>query len=268
VDANPAPLTACVAHPSRCGYPDASNTGPSSGVALKPSGSLRVSTAGSVVSGLDIHGSLLITAADVVVRNVRVTCDSSCAGRFAIQGSARATGLQIDHVEASSAPDKTVIATAADIHITAANIHNGMDGVHLTSGSTMTDSYVHDLAPTSDSHDDTIQIIESVSSHIVIHHNTLLPYNEASRVFNNSAFICGSQCTSTTYLSFTDNLVNGGSITVRCPLKGSQGNVFADNRFGRNFRFSAAGPGCALPGNSWIRNIYDDDHSAVTPRGA
>ena len=46
------------------GFPDASTTGVKAGVTLKSSGSITVNTPGTVISGLDIKGMLIITATE------------------------------------------------------------------------------------------------------------------------------------------------------------------------------------------------------------
>src|SRR5262249_2131558 len=86
---NPLPPTGtgCAAHPSSCGYPDASNTGPRAGVALRAvpgqvsqgtgwhwdtRGWLAADGDGAVLDGLTIPNNLNISASNVTVRNVRV----------------------------------------------------------------------------------------------------------------------------------------------------------------------------------------------------
>jgi hypothetical protein len=63
----------CVSHPSACGYPDQTNTGVPAGTALKPSNAINVTTAGTVISGLDVRGTIRVAANDVTIKNTRVT---------------------------------------------------------------------------------------------------------------------------------------------------------------------------------------------------
>ena len=63
---------------SGASYATASTTGVDLSVPLQSYvGEYRVTKAGSVVENLDIRGSLTISASDVIVRNVRVTCSNS-----------------------------------------------------------------------------------------------------------------------------------------------------------------------------------------------
>src|SRR5262245_6930841 len=57
------------------GFPDATTTGVPSGVVLTPSGSIVVTKAGTVLSGLDITGSIDVEAPNVTIQNCRITTD-------------------------------------------------------------------------------------------------------------------------------------------------------------------------------------------------
>ena len=70
--------TATLAPGTGGSYATASTTGVDQSVPLQSYvGEYRVTKAGSVVENLDIRGSLTISASDVTVRNVRVTCSNS-----------------------------------------------------------------------------------------------------------------------------------------------------------------------------------------------
>jgi hypothetical protein len=75
---------ACFPQPSRCGYPDETNTGVPPGTSLTPSGSRTVSTDGAVLSGLDITGTVTVTADNVTIENSRVTQPSGGSGSYAV----------------------------------------------------------------------------------------------------------------------------------------------------------------------------------------
>ncbi|WP_460794304.1 hypothetical protein, partial [Marisediminicola antarctica] len=55
-------------------WPDESNTGVPASTVLKPyDGPFTVTTAGTVIDGYDINGTLIIDASDVTIKNSRVT---------------------------------------------------------------------------------------------------------------------------------------------------------------------------------------------------
>ena len=96
-------------------------------------------------------------------------------------------------------------------------------------------------------------------------HNTLLPFSSTTHVYNNSAYICGSQCVATTNMVFTDNLMNGGSHTLQCSPAGAVNNVFARNRFSNEYRFGPVSPDCkTVAGNSFdASNVMDGTNARV-----
>lgn len=260
--------TPCVTAPASCGFPDAASTGVPAGTVLTPSGTLKVSTPGSTVSGLDITGSLRITASNVTVRDVRVSCPVGCVANFLLQVKSGLSGIVIEDSEfAGSLAVHTGIGGGGSFTASRVDVHDVNDGVHLASGAVLADSFVHDLAPTPVVHADTVQLPGTASSHITIRHNTLLPFNLTTLVYDNSAIICGSQCTSTTDLEVENNLMDGGSQTLKCPDVGIADNVYRNNVFGLDYRFSAVTGACGGPDNTFAGNTFDGSGAPVVPRG-
>lgn len=74
----------CFSRPSRCGYPDPTNTGVRQKTALEASGPTTVSDAGSTLDELDIKGPVTIDADDVTIENSRITADSGGEGSYAV----------------------------------------------------------------------------------------------------------------------------------------------------------------------------------------
>ena len=73
------------------GFPDATDTGVQAGVTLKAyNGDLIINTPGAVISGLDIHGSVIINADNVTLMNCRIT--SSDYFIVSVGGGGRSTG--------------------------------------------------------------------------------------------------------------------------------------------------------------------------------
>jgi hypothetical protein len=75
-------------------FPTVATTGVPAGTTLTPSGSLTLSTAGQTISGLDITGSVLISASNVTMQNCRIyTPDVNAT--YGIQISDAFTGIVI-----------------------------------------------------------------------------------------------------------------------------------------------------------------------------
>jgi hypothetical protein len=87
----PPPTTkGCFPDPSRCGYPDADNTGPAVGLtpvqsASLPSGAqwdggtLRINADNVTVQNLDIPGAVAVGGDNVTIRNSRIAVDNGCS---------------------------------------------------------------------------------------------------------------------------------------------------------------------------------------------
>src|ERR1700737_1828722 len=88
------------------GWPDATNTGVPAGGTLPPSGDIVITKAGAVISGLDIHGTVYINAANVTVENCMIT-----SGNWAVvQIQSGVTGAVVQNCTINgtgSAPDGT-----------------------------------------------------------------------------------------------------------------------------------------------------------------
>src|SRR5262249_47511658 len=146
-----------------CGYPDASNTGPRAGVALRAvpgqvsqgtgwhwdtRGWLEVDGNGAVLDGLTIPNNLNISASNVTVRNVRVI------------ESGEGFGISLRHAQNVTIEDSEIFSPAGstrlmvgikDIYgdsygtqILRTDIHNTSTGIQIDQG-LIQDSYIHDM---------------------------------------------------------------------------------------------------------------------------
>ncbi|MDB5605253.1 MAG: hypothetical protein JWP25_2153, partial [Bradyrhizobium sp.] len=77
------------------GWPDATNTGLPAGVTLTPSGDLVITKAGTVISGLNITGTVTIQAANVTLENCKITSSSY----FVVNVAAGVTGAVVQNCE-------------------------------------------------------------------------------------------------------------------------------------------------------------------------
>jgi hypothetical protein len=102
----------CFSSPHSCGYPDPSNTGVPSGVPLGASGPLTITQPGTVVSGLEVTGTIDVLASNVTIENTRVIQNASCGpinacGNSAIEIASGLSGVVIKNVETASVPGNT-----------------------------------------------------------------------------------------------------------------------------------------------------------------
>lgn len=164
-------------------YPDAGCTGVPAGTTLTPSGSLTISTAGTVVNGLEITGNVVVNAANVTIRNTRIHSN----GMWVIDNNS--TGLVVEDSEIINRPvsgQNNCHNAIGDANFTVrrteiTGCENGMN-VGAPGNITFTDNWIHDLDTTGPSyvfgsspHTDGIQFPFGDASNIVIRHNTIDP---------------------------------------------------------------------------------------------
>ena len=255
----PPTLTGCVTTPSRCGYPDATNTGVPAGTALKPSnGTLTLSTAGQVVSGLDISGNVLITASNVTLQRSRITGGSWNI----IQISGSATNVTIQDVEINGTGS---LEGANGIHGTATvlrtNIYGVENGIVPGSNSVIRDNYIHGLKAPGSSHYDGIQI-DGGQNNVRITHNyiDLHEWTQTSTVMIDNYFGAISN------IAVDDNLLIGAGYTVysdgRFNSSTISGVSFTNNRLGKGYWGFASING---PRPVWTGNVDATSGTAIAP---
>jgi hypothetical protein len=84
----------CAAKPSACGFPDPTNTGVPSGTPLTPSGAINVTTPGTVISKVDVQGTITISADNVRIVDSRVTASSPQGAAVFIAAKVRGTVIE------------------------------------------------------------------------------------------------------------------------------------------------------------------------------
>lgn len=214
------------------GWPDASTTGPRDGHDLTPSGPLVITVPGAVVSDLDVDGCIDVQAPNVTITDVRVSCERTTTA-IRVDDGASAT---VAYVEIHG---NGVVSTAvgfSNYTLSHVDIHDVIDGPRINSSVQILDSYIHDLARTSDSHNDALQTTGGTG--IVIRNNNLQAYNATLDDPMNACFMIGSENAPLRDVVVEHNLLNGGnySILARDDLNGSN-IVIRGNQFGRNFRY-------------------------------
>ena len=240
--------TNCVSVPSRCGYPDATNTGVPAGTALKAfDGTLTLSTNGQVVSGLDITGNVLITASNVTLQRSRIT-----GGNWnIIQISGSATNVTIQDVEINGTGS---VEGANGIYGTATvlrtNIYGIENGIVPLSNSVIRDNYIHGLKAPGSPHYDGIQI-DGGQNDVKITHNhiDMHEWNQTATVMIDNYFGAISN------IAVDNNLLVGGGYTVysdgRFNSSVISGVSFTNNRIGKGYWGFASinGPRAVWTGN-------------------
>ena len=284
---NPLPPTGtgCAAHPSSCGYPDASNTGPRAGVALRAvpgqvsqgtgwhwdtRGWLEVDGNGAVLDGLTIPNNLNISASNVTVRNVRVI------------ESGEGFGISLRHAQNVTIEDSEIFSPAGstrlmvgikDIYgdsygtqILRTDIHNTSTGIQIDQG-LIQDSYIHDMGYVAGDHINGITS-NSGTTQLTIRHNTV--FNQFDQTDAISLFEdFGIQANRL----IDRNLVAGGGYTIYggTGTKGATNNIkITNNRVARTLYPRGGYYGYLASfdpngtGNLWSGNIWDEDGRALT----
>ena len=249
--------------------PTADNTGVPAGVLLTPvNGDVTVAQDGATIDAQDIHGFLIIAASHVHVSRsiVRGRATTSNQGVIRINSG---SDILIEDVEvAVASPSATVDGLWGENFIgRRLNIHGGVDGLKLGTGSTLECSYVHDLAsfavdpnqnggPT---HNDAIQILDGTGIHIV--GNQLV-----AAMDQNAAIQVTQDFGAVGDLHMEQNWADGGGCTFNISHKGAASltDVHAiGNRFGRNSFFDCPILKSTQTTLDSSGNVWDDDGTPV-----
>jgi hypothetical protein len=287
-DADPAPTTASAPAPLAVAWPDASTTGwAHTGVTLaRHDGDLNVTTNGTIVDSLDVHGDINVRANNVTIRRSRIVHGQINNTRRVNNGGVitetQYTGLVVEDVEFDGRPfESRVTAYRAPLggnEYTArrCDVHHWGDGFIARNNVLIEDSYIHDLISEGDpastgSHN--YAAGGNGGSHVIIRHNRL----ECS----------ADNCSATVpfYGDFEplddilvqNNLINGGQYCIMGgsipakPFPNATRIRFLDNRLGRKY-FPACGHygpatyfDSAGTGNQWANNVWDDTGAVVAP---
>jgi hypothetical protein len=254
--------------PSACGYPDATNTGIPAGTALTTyPDSVTITKDGTTLTNADIHGSLVINADNVTLRNVRITNDGEDWGI----GLAHTHNTTIHNCQIAPAGTrllvgiKDIYGDATGTTIDACNISGTTTGIQTHEG-TIENTYIHDLAYQDGDHLNGTTSNGSTEP-LTIRHNTI--YNQEGQTDAISLFQdFGLEANRT----ITDNLLAGGGYTIYGGM-GSYGTptniVITHNRFARTYYPHSGywGPIAYFDrtgtGNTWTDNTWDDTGATV-----
>ena len=295
----------CFESPGACGYPDPAyrNVGVPAGRALRPSGSISVTTDGTVIDGLDVAGTIRVNARNVTIKNTRVTvtgagCGASTCGNWAILVGCACT-VTISNVELTANAPTTVEhgirnANGGVINLDHVYQHGNIDALCWCGNSNIRDSYSLIYLAIANDHLENLYIDDH--SLTAIHNTFLNKAPQTANIFGNTDNGTGGACKN--QLTITDNLFAGGGYTIypcgnatsvgssrmdvqrnrfaRCktPLRqGGGGTWFCTNGAdsygyyprGGSFGHLAASY-CNAPGQTWIGNVWDDNNATVDCR--
>lgn len=277
--------TGCVLKPSRCGYPDATNTGVTDRSALRrvpqdvtsgpgwtwdTRGWLQVTDDGAVVEGLEVSGPIEVTGKSVTVRSNVILATGETWG-VGLRHTINATVSGNTIGAAGTTPRllvgiKDIYGDAVGTTVTANDIAGTSTGIQIGSGM-IRDNYIHDLAMVSGDHVNGITSNGS-SERLVIEHNTVLNHfdqTDAIGLFQDFGVEADRL--------ITGNLLAGGGYTIY----GGDNRRFGlthdikivGNRISRVY-FPAGGfygPSASFDdqgvGNVWAGNVWDEDASPV-----
>lgn len=206
--------------------PDTAAVGLPAGLRLCPSGPLVVRTPGALVDGWDVSGGIVVAAADVVVRRSRVTGDgthpfgitTTPAGSVRIEDSV----VSGDFSEAGIGGGRW---TAERVEITRVT-HSG---ARLGAGSTLRNSWVHDLTPAPGAWVAALELA-APGGDTVVEGNRI----DAGPGRSAALLVAGPVHPGGAAVVIRDNVLRGGEVTLR-QVGGSGDPVrIVDNRFGRD----------------------------------
>jgi hypothetical protein len=272
--------TNCAAAPSKCGYPDATNSGVLAGTVLKTvpaqvssgpgwtstsDGSVHVTGNSAVVAGLYIPGTLDISANNVTVKNVKIVTD----GNF---------GISLRHITGVTIQNTTIAGENADagrlnygiddvfgdstgMVIKNDNISLARTAIQVSSGQ-ITGNYIHDPGFIAGDHTNGIYVNGNTKP-LTISGNTI--FNNLTQTDDINLDASGALGQAVANKIVTGNLLAGGGYSIYggAALRAAtsniviRGNSFSDlyyangGKYGPISYFNSHGSGNVWSGNVW-----------------
>jgi len=238
-------------------WPDARTTGVPAGKTLRThTGDLVITTAGTVIDGLLVTGSIIVQAPDVTIRNTRVSPPHTAY--WLIRQTPGATNLDIENSElVGNGVHIGVNMETSGLRVQACDIHDVDTAVAVGGDSaTVRANYLHAV---------------KTGVGAAGHHTTLLIHqNTIVATIPGEAAISFADNNSLTNVVIDDNMLAGGNYTIYAGGgSGQQQLAVRDNRFSRTVSSKGGryGPLAAwdgtLPGDEWSDNVWDDTGAPV-----
>ena len=283
----PSSARGCAAHPSVCGYPDASNTGVPAGTTLRtvpgqvssgpgwhwdPRGWLQVDGAGAVLDGISVKANVDITASNVTIKNSRVVLSGESFG-ISLRHTSDVTIQDSEIYSPQETGAGRLMVSIKDIYgdstglaILRNEIWHTATGVQVESG-LIQDNYIHDLGYKDGDH------VNGTTSNggsraLTLRHNTVFnQYDQTDAISLFQDF--GPQANRV----IDNNLLAGGGYTIYAGANPGKANTatnikVTNNRISRMYypNGGSYGPVTAYTsggGNTWTGNIWDDTGKIV-----
>ena len=220
-------------------FPDASNTGVPSGVTLSAyTGPMTISS-NTTIDGKDVTGCLNIVSGTVLIKNSKLhggdcfyVVDTNVPAKLTIQDSDIACTTA-----AGVATNGTAIGEE-DFTATRVNVHGCENGFDINGGSTISDSYIHDLFQSDAAHTDGAQLVGGAHD-VSFQHNTIYSgTGTGSNIVNGTSSIMTRelQYGQVKNITINNNLLSGGAYSLYCQQAGTAVNqVVTNNRFSTKF---------------------------------
>ena len=257
--------------------PGPTNTGVAPGTALTVrNGDLTLTTDGTVIEGLDIQGWVTIDASNVTLRNSIVRGRAGASSNGAGINVRGGDNVLLENVKVDLAfPSRYIDGVwlgydgAAKVTARGIDVAHGVDGMKISSNSTVEWSWVHDNAWFADdpnvggpTHNDSLQVLSG--SNITVKNNHLQATDD-----DNAAIQITQDFGAVTNLVVENNWLDGGGCTLNIAHKvksslGATSVIANGNRFGRGSLFNcpillSTQSFPTLSGNVW------DDTGATVP---
>jgi hypothetical protein len=248
--------TNCAPHPSRCGFPDKTNTGVPPGVKLAVvNGNQEIEKPGTVIDGKDIRGCVDIKAKNVTIRRSKISCKSffvvaSWTDRYS------GGGARLEDVELDCQGTRGTGVGSYGLTVVRAEIHGCENGVDVDHSVTVRDSYIHSPFNNAEAHSDGMQF--NSGSKILVDHNTIVIPDGTSAII--------SHPNGNADVTISRNLLAGGAYTLYCPRDSSRDFRVVDNRFSKSVaaKGGAFGPWTDCPKVAEVAgNVWDGDLTPV-----
>ena len=274
--ATPSPGNNCMPNPSECGFPDIENTGTLPNVPRETvSGSVYLKTPGMVYENKTVRGDIIVTAANVTIRNVELVATNENYGIRAFGWNSGVDNLVVEDSEIDMNGHLGMKGIAFDEYtLRRVFIHNGSDCAHFGNDVLIEDSLCVNGPDTDGNawpdntafcsgidHFDGFQTNSGRNS--TIRHNTLR--NPCSQTSNIAVFDDGGPGSN---ITVSGNLLAGGGYTVYCPADFPATNVnVTGNRFAKTYSarsgYWGTSLGCSSTGVTFSGNVWDDTGAAL-----
>jgi hypothetical protein len=190
-------------------WPDATTTGPPGDLKLEPSGPLTITVAGTVVSGLDIRGGVVINANNVTIEMSRIAANAWAVVKI----DPHQTGIVVKDCTLDGLgadPDgngnQGIMGQGAFLRNNISNVENGI--VLTGNNSVIEGNFIHDLNAGGAPHYDGVQIDGGIAD-AVIRRNTIINLHGAA-----GAIMIDNEFGPVSNIVIEGNILAGGSYTI------------------------------------------------------